>query len=249
MTDEALIAQWRAEAEKPFSGWDFSYLSGHYQQEQPPWSYDVLVRALLPAADSVLDLGTGGGEKLLEFKHVLPANTQATEGYAPNVLVARANLEPHGIRLTDYNIELEPRMPFDDASFDLVIDRHESFDAFEVARILKPNGVFLTQQVDGRDSADMLALFGREPDHLHVNLKTCGSEAESAGLTLERAEDWAGKMTFTDVSAFIYYLHAVPWNAPDDFNVERYAQQLLQLHQQPSLSFTMRRFMIQARKN
>ncbi len=249
MTDDELIALWQAEAEKPFTGWDFSYLQGRYHQAAPPWSYDAMVRALLPDAHAVIDLGTGGGEKLLTFKDALPPNTQATEGYAPNVPVARANLEPQGIRVTDYNIELEPRMPFDDASFDLVLDRHESFDGFEIARILQPQGVFLTQQVDGHDLDDMLALFGLEPQYTHVTLAVCGQEVNDAGLAIEHGEEWSGKMTFDDVSAFVYYLHAIPWSAPADFTVERYADLLLRLHhQRQALSFTMRRFIIQARK-
>ena len=43
-------------------------------------------------------------------------------------------------------------LPLPDESFDLVINRHESFDPFEVYRILKPGGLFITQQVGGRDN-------------------------------------------------------------------------------------------------
>src|SRR5215207_8474199 len=145
MDDNTLIALWKREEQQPFEGWNFSYLKGHYSEEQPPWSYEQMVRDLLPGADSVLDMGTGGGEKLLEFKDALPANTVATEGYAPNVPVARANLEPNGIRVVDYDLEVNPRMPFDDNTFALIINRHEAFDAKEVARILQPGGIFLTQ--------------------------------------------------------------------------------------------------------
>src|SRR5262249_29304769 len=155
---------------QPFEGWDFSYLHGRCHEDQPPWSYERIVRDLLRDADSVLDLGTGGGEKLLEFRDVLPPNTVATEGYAPNVPVARANLEPQGIRVVEYNIDEESRMPFDDASFGLIHSRHEAYDAREIARILKPGSIFLTQQVDGRELDDFLAVFGQHSGYLHVNL-------------------------------------------------------------------------------
>ena len=249
MDDQALIAQWRAEEKQPFAGWDFSYLTGRYHEETPPWSYEAIVRDLAREADSLLDLGTGGGEKLLELKDALPTHTIATEGYAPNIPVARANLEPHGIRVVAYNIDEAARMPFDDHSFAVIIDRHEAFDAVEVARILRPGGVFLTQQVDGRDIADMLALFGLQPAYLHVNLANCARGLADAGLTIERAEDWSGQASFSDMGALVYFLHAAPWDAPTDFSVERYAEHLLTIYRNNHpLSFTIRRFMIQARK-
>jgi hypothetical protein len=47
MDDQALIKEWKREAEQGFRGWDFSYLRDRWHEEQPPWSYDALVRGLL----------------------------------------------------------------------------------------------------------------------------------------------------------------------------------------------------------
>ena len=55
-------------------------------------------------------------------------------------------------------------------------------------------------------------------------------------------------MTFADVGALVYYLSAIPWNAPPDFSVPRYKDQLLALHARPRLEFTIRRFYLQAVK-
>ena len=249
MDEERLIAQWQAEERQPFSGWDFSHLQGRYHEEQPPWSYLDLARELLQNADFALDMGTGGGEKLLTLRDALPTHTVATEGYPPNVPVARANLQPHGISVVEYNIDTTPRMPFDDNSFAVILNRHEAFDAVEVARILKPGGVFLTQQVDGRELDDMRSVFGQRGEYLHVNLANCRQGLESAGLIIERAQDWTGETTFSDMGALVYFLHAAPWSAPDDFSVERYADSLLRLHvERQPLAFSCRRFILQARK-
>ena len=35
--NEKLIEGWKAEEEKPFTGWDFSYLDGRMLLEQPQW--------------------------------------------------------------------------------------------------------------------------------------------------------------------------------------------------------------------
>ncbi|NLF65521.1 MAG: class I SAM-dependent methyltransferase [Chloroflexi bacterium] len=248
MDEQDLIEQWKQEEQQTFLGWNFSYLQGRYFEPSLPWSYEERVRALLATAGSVLDMGTGGGEKLLEFKDWLPAHTVATEGWPPNVPVARENLQPYGIRVVPYDIETEARMPFADRTFALVINRHEAFDAFEVARILQPEGVFLTQQVDGRSMADLSSLFGLEPSHLHVTLAECGKEVEQAGLVVEFADEAMGNVRFADVGALVYYAHAAPWDFPADFSVERYATQLLELHTTGRLSFTMGHFIIQARK-
>lgn len=248
MPEQDLIEQWKREEQQPFSGWDFSHLKGRYVEPAPPWSYEQRVRRLLSGADSVLDMGTGGGEKLLEFQDALPPHTVATEGWPPNILVARQNLEPHGIQVVPYDIEKEQRMPFVDNAFSVVVNRHEAFDAFEVARILKPGGVFLTQQVDGRSMTDLASMFGRKPSHPQVTLAVCGAEVEQAGLAIEFAEESMGRIRFADVGAFVYFAHAAPWEAPPDFSVERYAAQLLEMHTRGRLSFDMGHFVIQARR-
>jgi len=249
MDDQALIAHWQAEEQQHFEGWDFSHLKDRWHEQQPPWSYDALVCTLLPAADSLLDMGTGGGEKLLGFKSELPPKTCATEGYPPNLPVAKANLEPQGIRVIAYGCGIDDWMPFDDNSFALVINRHEAYDALEVKRVLRPGGHFLTQQVDGNDLDDMVALFGGVSSYKHVNLGNCRHEIEQAGLVVEQTEEWAGTTTFDDIGALVYYLHAAPWNAPEDFSVTRYTQTLLDLqHSGRPLAFSNRRFYIQAYK-
>lgn len=248
MNEEMLLRTWEQEAQQPFQGWDFSYLDGRYHEETPPWSYDDRVRALLPGAASLLDMGTGGGEKLLEFRDLFPVRTVATEGYPPNIPVATANLSPHGVQVVSYDSELDKRMPFDDESFHVILNRHEAYAAEEIARVLAPNGVFCTQQVDGRDLEDLHSVFGVPTAYPHVTLGNFQRELEGAGLRIQSALDWQGTATFADVGALVYYLYAVPWEAPPDFSVRRYKDELLALHRRPVLEFTIRRFLVQAVK-
>ena len=35
-----LIASWKWEEQRPFTGWDFSYLDGRWHEETPPWSLE-----------------------------------------------------------------------------------------------------------------------------------------------------------------------------------------------------------------
>ncbi len=225
MDEQALLRQWEQEAEQPFQGWDFSYLRGRYHEEAPPWSYEAQVRAVLPGADSLLDMGTGGGEKLLEFRDLFPPRTFATEGYIPNIPLAGANLKPYGVQVVAYDCEQDPVMPFADASFARIINRHEAYNGQEIARVLRPGGVFCTQQVDGRDMTDLFSLFGVEPAYADVTLANFRRDLENAGLHIQAASDWTGTATFADVGALVYYLHAIPWQAPPDFSVQRYKDQ------------------------
>ena len=157
---EALLSLWRERYAEPTTGWDFSSFDGVIDTDDPPWSYDDLARAALAGAASALDVGTGGGEVLLRLADVLPDDTLATEGWAPNLPVATEALAPRGIAVVPYDSEHDERMPFDDQRFEVVLDRHESYVASEVFRILRPGGVFVTQQVDGRDFEETHSLFG-----------------------------------------------------------------------------------------
>ena len=90
------------EAKVPFEGWDFSYVgkTGRLKEAPLSWNYTGLVMRKLPEIGSLLDMGTGGGEFLSMLKP-LPAQTYATEGYKPNVAVAKGRLEPLGITVVE----------------------------------------------------------------------------------------------------------------------------------------------------
>jgi len=249
-----LLDAWRAEAAADTSGWDFSSLAQRRSEDQPPWSYVGLARSVLTGAHSCLDMGTGGGEVLRSLSDALPDDTVATEGWAPSLPVARHALEPHGIAVVEYDAEAaESTMPFPDERFDVVLNRHEAYRAEEVRRVLRPGGRFLTQQVDGRDFEETQALFGRHTDYPHVTLDHLREEAEATGLVVERAEEWTGRSSFHDVGALVQYFARVPWEVPDDFGVDRYADVLLDLHERGpargrSISFPIRRFFLLARR-
>ncbi len=242
-----LLALWRERFEEPNRGWDFSFLDGQIQADEPPWSYDELAREALAGARSALDLGTGGGEVLLRLADALPDDTLATEGWAPNLPVATEALAPHGIPVVPYDSETDVRMPFEDERFDVVLDRHESYDAAEVFRVLRPGGMFVTQQVDGRDFEEMHALFGGAPAYSHVTSANLRAEAEAAGFAVEDTREWAGSVRFADVAAFVSYVRMVPWEVPDDFSVDRYADRLLALREE-DLVFTRRMFVLVCRR-
>jgi SAM-dependent methyltransferase len=120
-------------------------------------------------------------------------------------------------------------LPFPDDSFDLVISRHTAYNLAEVARILKPGGIFLTQQGDGRWLQDLIRFMGSAPQYSHFNLNyTLGKLLRETNLQLQLAESWAGYLTFYDVGAIVYYLKAIPWTV-EGFSVDSHLDKLLAL--------------------
>ena len=252
MDEAVLIAAWSNEESQPFSGWDFGHIRSRYSEETPPWSYEDLAREVLRQARSAVDLGTGGGEVLAKLADTFPGRMVATEAYPPNWAVARDRLEPAGASLVAYAAdEVSSELPFRDASFDAVLDRHEAYDACEVARVLTPGGAFLTQQVQGRSHADLLAWFGTEPRWPDVTVDRLAADLVRAGLDIELARSWRGTISFLDVGALVYYLTAIPWEVPD-FSVRRFTPELLGLQRRLDetgvLRFDEGRFVIRARK-
>lgn len=249
MNDATLLRSWRTRFAEPTTGWSFDAFGDSITADEPPWSYPDLARAALTGARSALDIGTGGGEVLLDLADALPDDTVATEGWAPNLSVAKEALAPQGIEVVHYDAEgPDPRLPFADGRFDVVLDRHEAYVASEVARVLRPGGRFVTQQVDGRDFEQTHGLFGGENAYGHVTLHRFREDAEAAGLDVAEAHEWEGTMRFNDVATLVSYLRMVPWEVPDDFTVDAYADPLLRLHHSGSdLVFSQRRFALVCR--
>ncbi len=227
--DEELFDFFAQEAKQSFSGWNFAHIEVTRRVVEAPlsWSYASIVLAQFRSARSVLDMGTGGGEFLSSLQP-LPALTCATEGYAPNVPLARQRLEPLGVKV--YAVDEDAHLPFSDGQFDLVINRHESYAPQEVLRILKPNGLFITQQVGDSNLSDLNGYLGAQPYMFeHWRLDYAAQELRDAGWQIVVQKEEMPVTRFFDVGALIYYLKAVPWQVAD-FSVEKYFAKLVEMH-------------------
>ena len=163
MKKQELLEYLKKEESNTITGWDFSYLDGRWESEELPWNYQDLVLKHLNKDDKLLDIGTGGGEVLLTLNHP-HHNTTVTEGYKPNYELCLEKLKPLGIRVLNY-VGDEVFDKIDDNEFDIVINRHESYNERELFRILKPNGLFITQQVGAYNNKDLATFF----DESHVD--------------------------------------------------------------------------------
>lgn len=240
-------------AQAPFAGWDFAYIenTGRLVDGLLPWSYGSAVLEALCSADSLLDLGTGGGETLFFFAP-LPRYTVATECYPPNVPVARGRLAPLGV--TVLQLENNDHLPFVDGQFDLVTSRHESFRAAEVYRVLRPGGRFITQQVGNRNDLETNALLGKpaEVRSDEGDLAADVAALREAGFQVERQQEAFPRMRVFDVGALVYWLLAIPWISPG-FSVEKDRQTLYDIHRRIQaegyIELTNHRYLIVAHRS
>ncbi|WP_369899622.1 class I SAM-dependent methyltransferase [Bacillus manliponensis] len=219
------------QAEAPFEGWDFSFISGtgRMNGEALPWSYmSKVLKERTKEMHSMLDMGTGGGE-FFSMLMPFPPNTAATEAYPPNMSIAKNRLEPLGVKVCE--IECDEELPFADQEFDLILNQHESYSECEVKRILHDDGTFITQQVGGEDCNDLNRLLQAEinPEFLHWNLDYAVKKLEKEGFTITEKDEAFPLLRFYDVGAIIYYLKAIPWQVPD-FSVEQYEEKLREIH-------------------
>lgn len=231
-------------------GWDFSRLDGRLVSDDPWWNFDADCLVSMSQSARTVDLGTGGGEwlrTLLDRAEGTSGVVDATEGWGPNLAVARENLRPYGVDVCRYDAETGESMPFRDESVDLIMARHESIDPAEVARVLSRGGRLLTQQVDGRDAPEIHDWFTGAFVHPQVTSERFVANLEAEGMRVDVVDDWQGTMEFTDIESLVIYLALVPWDAPN-FSVQKWPERLESLGEDLPIRVTQRRFRIYATK-
>ncbi len=253
MEKEALRKAWlEEEAIAQIHGWDFSHIHGRYEEETDlPWDYAQIVRQYLSPEKKLLDIDTGGAEFLLSLGHPY-GNTSATEAFPPNVELCRQKLLPLGVDFRE--ADAEGPLPFADETFDLVINRHGNFQETEIHRILRPGGVFVTQQVGAENDRELVELLLPQlppipfPDQYLSRRKTA---LQQAGLEILQAQEAFRPIRFWDVGAFVWFAHIIEWEFPG-FRVEKSLSRLYhaqeKLEQEGCIEGRIHRFLLAARK-
>lgn len=251
-----------AEADsEPVRGWDFSWMGARFVLSALPWDYTALVADSAGEAERLLDLGTGGGEWLADFR-ARPPLTVATEAWPLNVPVAAARLAPLGayvvcVEAAHDNVAQAPgdgpgRLPFGAGTFQVIANRHESFLASEVARLLTRGGCFLTQQAGNGDDIYQLLAIGKPPrPSRELTPALAIEQIEAAGLELVGSGEGEQVLWFADVGALGWYLKAIPWIVPG-FTTGAFRAPLERLHeriaQEGPLAVRQPRFWLKAVK-
>lgn len=250
LSKEHAINRWQLEEKQGFTGWDFSHLNGRWEVSETPWNVAEIVKGSLRPTDELLDMGTGGGEFLLSLAH--PFNqTAVTEGWLPNYELLQRRLVPLGVQVQ--LVGEDDQLHFPDAKFDLVFNRHESFDEREVWRVLKPGGLFITQQVGAGNNRRLRQLINSNKTMMfsEVNLTHMSEALCQQGFELLMSEKVTLPFAFLDVGAFVYYAKVIPWEFPN-FTVETHVEILWQLEREVretgKIASSEERFLLVAKK-
>ena len=252
MNTNELIKRWKAEEEiAHIHGWDFSHIEGRYMEEGDlSWDYREEILRYLKPEMRILDIDTGGGEFLLSLNHPYE-NTAATENYPPNVDLCCKTLLPLGVdfRAADGKAVL----PFEDATFDMVINRHGDFNAEEIHRILKSGGLFITQQVGAENDRELVELLCGQTDLPFPDqyLRITEDRLSQTGFEVLDGRECFRPIRFYDVGALVWFARIIEWEFPG-FAVETHMKNLLTaqkiLDTRGSIDGSIHRFLLVARK-
>lgn len=252
MDRDSLRSSWEQEESiAHIHGWDFSHINDRYEEENDlPWNYEELVRSLLKDNLNIMDYDTGGGEFLLSLNHPY-GKTSATEGYPPNVKLCTEKLLPLGIDFRECSDPSE--IPFEAEAFDLILNRHGSFDAKETFRLLRKGGIFITEQVGADNDRDLveMVLPGTPKPFPDLALEKQRVSFEDAGFKIVKAEEAYRPIRFYDVGAFVWFARIIEWEFPG-FSVDKCFEQLLKMQEiidkDGKIEGTIHRYLIVAKK-
>ena len=252
MNRNELISAWKAEEKiANIHGWDFSHIAGRYTEEADlPWDYRAVILRHLKPEMKILDIDTGGGEFLLSLEHPYE-NTAATEGYGPNVDLCRRELVPLGVDFREWNGR--GPLPFADGSFDIVINRHGDLDAAQIARVLKPGGLFITQQVGAENDRELVELLCGETElpFPEQYLDCTVRKFRDAGFEILEPQECFRPIRFFDVGALVWFARIIEWEFPG-FSVDACLDRLLNaqriLERDGCIEGRIHRFLLVARK-
>lgn len=228
MDKAELYRLWKEEEKIAYvHGWDFSHIQSRSQENTDfPWDYKKAILTHLQPDGKLLDVDTGGGEFLLSLGHP-HENTAATEDYEPNVELCKQTLLPLGIDFRP-GVVAKP-LPFEDESFDVIINRHGDLNPKEFYRLLKPGGLFITQQVGAKNDRDLVALLCGDvplpfPEQF---LNIAEKNFRQAGFAILDSGECFCPYDFYDVGALVWFARVISWEFAD-FSVDTHFENLLQ---------------------
>ncbi len=219
---------WQSDENQSMKGWDFSHIKDRWHEELLPFDYKKIVMKYVKNDMKLLDMGTGGGEFLLSLNHPYQ-NTSATEGYKANYDYCIEQLKPLGIDVK--YIKKSGLIPFEDNSFDIVINKHSSYNIKEVKRVLNKGGLFITQQIGCYNNRDLSQVFIKEFElpikDKYLSLQT-SLFIEDDFKILEQ-DEYYPEIRFYDIGSLVFFCKKIVWEFPD-FSVSKYYDTLKKLH-------------------
>jgi SAM-dependent methyltransferase len=192
-----------------------------------PWDYLEVATRYLKATDRVLDVGTGGGEKFLQLASYFREGV-GIDLEADMVAAARHHL-PQASRVTFEQMSIDS-LSFEDRSFDVVLNRQAPISAAEIARVLKVNGYFITQQIGSFNMQNILEEFGWDIATLPQSkgLQDSIKAFKTHGCVVVAQAEYNVRYFVRDVESLIFWLKAILHTSatgfPETFDIQKHWQ-------------------------
>ncbi|KAB2441439.1 class I SAM-dependent methyltransferase [Bacillus luti] len=140
------------------NGWDFSKIKCEIVGET--WDFYGEVKERCKPADILLDIGTGGGENVLNIASSakLVIGIDNSKGM---IETAHFNLEKSDVQNVEFFQMDSKVLTFPHDHFYIASSCHAPFVASELAKVMKKGAFFLTQQVSEHDKLNLKEAFGR----------------------------------------------------------------------------------------
>ena len=176
-------------------GWDFSKIK-----------YDVIDNSEFVYFDEInknvdkntilLDIGTGGGEKLINQISNNCLIKVGTDFSDEMIKAAKRNIDKkNNIKVFKMNSD---KIQFPDEFFDIVCARHTPFNANEIYRVMKQQGKFFSEQIDEDDCFELKKMFHRGQGY-NVKIKLIKKIEE------EMKKENFSEVKFFDIIQYEYY--------------------------------------------
>jgi SAM-dependent methyltransferase len=180
-------------------GWNFSYMK---TKSQPvPWDYTEIVKKYLSKEDTVLDIGTGGGEKFSALSEYFK------EGVAVDVdeeMIRVANEKrPENVTYVCDDEHLEGV----EGNYSVVLNRHAPYDLRAIASKLQTGGYFITQQVGEKNMRNIIETIGtpRTEPVIAENM------FEGTGLKVIAFMEYNIDYRVLDIESLLFWLNALDY--------------------------------------
>ncbi|KXY70832.1 class I SAM-dependent methyltransferase [Bacillus anthracis] len=140
------------------NGWDFSKIK--CETVGDTWDFYGEVKERCKLTDTLLDVGTGGGENVLNIASSakLLIGIDNSNGM---IETAYSNLKISGVKNVEFFQMNSEALTFPPVHFDIASSCHAPFIASELANVMKQGAFFLTQQVSEHDKLNLKEAFGR----------------------------------------------------------------------------------------
>jgi SAM-dependent methyltransferase len=182
------------------------------KERETSWGdlYLNVVKPRLNGNEVVLDIGTAEGNRFSRIARYICYGVGIDKNRAFIRLAKKNHRKEKNL---EFIVADSMRLPFGSGQFDIVTSRHAPVKMREVYRVLRPGGIFVTQQVLDGDKINLKMIFGRGQgynDHKNALLLRYRREMAACGFTKIRYKISNVPYYFKSKKKLIDFLYKTP---------------------------------------